>query len=195
MRRRAVFPLLAAVALVVASACRRAPELPDLGAVPEFAVRDSAGRPVTHETFRGRVWAAAFVFTRCPVACPRVTAAMRDLQARAAASSVALDLVSFTVDPEYDTPEVLRAYAERYAADLRSWSFLTGDAAAIQRAAEQGFKIAVEGRADPAKADFGLQHGTQLVLVDPALRLRGYYATSDPEALLRLLEDARHLAR
>jgi protein SCO1/2 len=88
--------------------------------------------------------------------------------------------VSISIDPDNDTPAVLRGYAAQYGADTATWSFLTGDAKAIRATAEQGFKIAAEGTADPSKADFGITHGTQLVLVDRTLHIRGYYPSDTP---------------
>lgn len=179
--------------ILLMSGCRADRDLPELGAVPEFAMVDQSGKPFTNDTVRGKTWAAAFVFTRCPSACPRVTRVMRQIQTQAAARRVDLRLVSFSIDPDNDTPEVLRRYAADYGADLATWSFVTGDAKAIQATAEHGFKIAVEGTADPAKADFGITHGTQLVLVDPKLKIRGYYATNDDQAMKAVVDDAKSL--
>jgi protein SCO1 len=187
----------AALALVCAGAllgCHRERELPDYGAVPPFAMVDQSGKPFSDQTMRGKTWAAAFVFTRCPSACPRVTKVMRNVQVQAAEHRVELRLVSFTVDPDNDTPEVLLRYAGEYGADLSSWSFVTGDARAVKETAERGFKVAVDGTADPSKADFGITHGTQLVLVDRNARIRGYYTTADEQAQKDLVNDANVLA-
>ena len=183
-----------AVAVALAG-CHSKQDLPDLGHVPHFSATDQQGKPLSDATMRGRVWAAAFIFTRCPTACPRVTRVMRGVQQEAARRGVPLRLVSFSVDPDNDTPEVLRHYADQYQADPSTWSFATGDATAVKTIAEQGFKIAVEGTADPAKADFGIAHGTQLVLVDRDLEIRGYYASNDGQALSALVTDAARLAR
>jgi len=174
--------------------CQRGKDLPDLGGVPPFAMVDQAGKPFTNETVRGKPWAAAFVFTRCPSICPRVTKVMRELQVQAKEGHVDLRLVSFSVDPDNDSPEVLRRYATEYGADLATWSFVTGDVQAVRETAEKGLKIAVEGTADPSKADFGITHGTQLVLVDPDMKIRGYYTTADEQARRNLVNDARGLA-
>jgi protein SCO1/2 len=179
--------------VAVLGGCHAKSELPDYGAVPAFALTDQAGKPFTREGLAGTTWVAAFVFTRCPSACPRVTQAMRRLQVNAAQHGVPIRLVSISVDPEFDTPEVLRRYAAEYGANLETWSFVTGNADIIKNAAETGFKIAVEGKADPSKADFGITHGTQLVLIDGAGRIRGYYASDDTAALARLLDDAARL--
>jgi protein SCO1/2 len=175
------------------AACHREEPLPRYGAVPPFALTDQGGKPFTLATVQGTPWIAAFVFTRCPSACPRVTQAMEHLQLKAKQRNLKVYLVSFSVDADFDTPEVLRKYAEQYRADLGSWSFVTGNADAIQKTAEQGLKIAVEGKVDPSKADFGITHGTQLVLVDRNGQIRGYYASNDDAALERLLEDAARL--
>jgi protein SCO1/2 len=175
--------------------CRREPDLPEYGRVPAFSLTDQSGRAVTPETFRGHPWAAAFMFTRCPSICPEVTRAMRRVQQRAAADDVPLHLVSFSVDPDNDTPEVLRAYASHYQADLARWSFLTGDYNVVKNTAEQGFKMALSGRANASQEHYGITHGSHLVLVDPAGTIRGFYRSSEPEALERLVTDARRLAQ
>jgi protein SCO1/2 len=174
--------------------CKSRKDLPDLGGVPPFAMVDHAGKPFTNETVRGKPWVAAFVFTRCPTICPRVTKVMREVQVQAKDAHVDLRLVSFSVDPDNDTPEVLRRYATEYGADLATWSFVTGDSKSVRETAEKGLKIAVEGTADPSKTDFGITHGTQLVLVDPDMRIRGYYTTADEQARQNLVSDARGLA-
>jgi protein SCO1 len=184
--------LLWLVACLVPTACHKPP--PELGSVGEFELTDQQGRPVTPATMRGKVWAAAFMFTRCPTVCPRITRRMRDLQQAAANADVALELVSFSVDPDNDTPEVLRAYAQKYGADLKSWRFLTGDLDVVRRTSEQGFKLALDGKATPGAEHFGLFHGSHLVLVDGAGKIRGYYRTSEDEQMKQLLADAKSLA-
>lgn len=172
--------------------CHKPP--PELGHIGSFALTDQDGQPFTPETMRGKVWAAAFMFTRCPTVCPHITRRMRDLQQAAAKGSVQLALVSFSVDPDHDTPPVLRAYAERYGADQKSWRFLTGDLEVVRRTSEQGFKLALDGKATPGAEHFGLFHGSHLVLVDGAAKIRGYYRTSEDEQMATLLKDAASLA-
>jgi protein SCO1/2 len=135
------------------------------------------------------------MFTRCPTICPRITRRMRTLQERASERGVALRLLSISVDPDNDTPDVLRDYARRFGADTRNWAFLTGDFASIQKVAVDGFKLALEGRADAGVADFGILHGSHLVLVDPELAIRGYYRTDEDAAMTALLADAARLTR
>jgi protein SCO1/2 len=182
------------LALLALSGCHREAPLDAFGKVPAFALIDENEKPFTDAAMKGSVWAAAFVFTRCPTACPKVTTAMKGIQADARARHIPLRLVSFSIDPENDTPEVLRKYIAHFGVDPSTWTFVTGDPTAIRTTAERGFKIAADGTADPAKADFGITHGTQLVLVDSAGEIRGYYASGEPEALTKLVTDAGRLA-
>jgi protein SCO1/2 len=181
-------------AAVLGSACRRAADLPELGNVGSFALTDQAGHAVTVETLRGQVWAAAFFFTRCPTVCPRITRRMRDLQQSAKEERLRLQLVSFTVDPENDTPAVLTAYAAQYGADLSTWRFLTGDLEVVRKTSEQGFKLALDGKPTLGAEHLGLFHGSHLVLVDGAGQIRGYYRTSEDAQMTQLMKDAALLA-
>lgn len=175
-------------------ACRSTPPLPELGAVPAFSLESQEGTPFGSKQLDGHVWAVAFMFTRCPTVCPRVTRFMQKLQSSAKSKHVDLRLLSISVDPENDTPQVLKAYARRFDADLTSWSFLTGDFEAIKKTSEEGFKLALEGRADPKAKDFGIVHGSHLVLVDQRAKIRGYYRTDDEQEAARLLVDAKRLS-
>jgi protein SCO1/2 len=120
---------------------------------------------------------------------------MLEVQTVAKTRSVPLRLVSFSVDPEYDTPDVLRRYAEDHGADPKTWTFVTGNFDAIRTTIEKGFKIAVEGRAKADAPDYGILHGSHLVLVDRNLTIRGYYSTSGEDEMGQLLADAERLAR
>lgn len=179
---------------VSSGACRSAADLPELGKVGGFRLKDQASRPVTADVMRGHVWAAAFFFTRCPSICPRITRRMRDLQEQASKDQVELQLVSFSVDPDNDTPEVLAAYAAQYGANLATWRFLTGDLEEVRRTSEQGFKLALDGKPTPGADHLGLFHGSHLVLVDRAGAIRGYYRTSEDAQMTQLLKDAALLA-
>jgi protein SCO1/2 len=193
-RRRCLLACGLAVSGFASGGCKRSAELPPLGHVGGFSLTDQAGRKVTPETMRGKVWAAAFMFTRCPTVCPRITRRMRELQQAAAKEGVALQLVSFSVDPEHDTPAVLSDYAKKYDADLATWRFLTGDLEVVRKTSEQGFKLAFEGKPTPGAEHFGLMHGSHLVLVDVSGQIRGYYRTSEDERMKQLLVDADALS-
>jgi protein SCO1 len=178
---------------LVVAACKSEPPLDVLGQIPNFAFTDQDGRSFGNANLRGHVSVAAFMFTRCPTICPRITTTMKGLQARAREDGVPIHWVSFSVDAENDTPPVLKRYAEQFQIDLDHWTFLTGDVAKIRETAEQGFKIAAEGSAEPNADHYGISHGSHLVLVDAAGQIRGYYRTLDDDAQIRLLRDAKRL--
>lgn len=186
---------LCALLIAAAPACRKseASPLPQLSTVGAFWLTDQDGRSFSEQNLDGKVWVAAFMFTRCPSICPEMMRRMRQLQEQAAARNLPLSFLSFTVDPENDTPEVLRKFAAQYQADTRTWTFLTGDNAVIRAAAEQGFKIGVDGSPRPGAEHLGITHGTHLVLLDGSRTIRGYYQSSEPAKLQQLLEDAAAL--
>jgi protein SCO1/2 len=115
---------------------------------------------------------------------------MRELQQAAAQDGAKVQLVSFSVDPEHDTPPVLTAYAQQYGADLSTWRFLTGDLEVVRKTSEQGFKLALDGKPTPGADHLGLFHGSHLVLVDGTGEIRGYYRTSEDAQMTQLLKDA-----
>jgi len=194
LSRRALLATTLGALPTLALGCRRSAELPALGSVGSFSLTDQAGRPVSEATLRGQVWAAAFFFTRCPTICPRITRRMKDLQQAAAKGGVKLQLVSFSVDPDNDTPEVLAAYAKQYGAELATWRFLTGDLEVVRRTSEQGFKLALDGKPTEGAEHLGLFHGSHLVLVDGTGQIRGYYRTSEDAQMTQLLRDAALLS-
>lgn len=166
--------------------------LPVLGRVADFALVDQASAPVSRAVLDGVPWVASFVFTRCPLVCPRLSDRMRTLQALAKGHGTSLRLVTFSVDPEHDAPDVLQSYAEAYGADRGRWRFLTGSEAQVEAVA-RSFSVALEGEADPSKADFGIMHSGHLVLVDGRGQIRGYYASREDGVENRILADLERL--
>ena len=160
------------------------------GQVPEFALRDQAGRPVTRASLSGSVWVADFIFTRCAGQCPLMSARMQELQ-QAFAGMPRVRLVSFSVDPAHDDPQTLAAYARRYGATEDRWAFLTGAQDAVWRLSREGFRLGVGEEGSEAEP---ITHSTRFALVDPSGMIRGYYEASEPGALRRLQEDVRQLA-
>jgi protein SCO1 len=177
-----------------AAADQASAPLPQLGSVGPFWLTDQDGRTFSEASLDGRVWVAAFMFTRCPTVCPEMVRRMQGIQQQARAGGVPLALVSFSVDPENDTPEVLRAFARERGLDTGNWTFLTGDSGVIRETAERGFKIGVDGTPRAGAEHYGITHGTHLVLLDKHRTIRGYYQSSDAERVAALLEDARRLA-
>ena len=193
--RLRVLTVVAMLGLAAALLMRgRSPGDPqDYGAAPSFALRDQRDRPVTDQDLRGAPWVANFVFTRCTAVCPLLTAKFANLQSRAS-DLEGVRWVSFSVDPDYDTPAVLVAYAARFEADASSWSFLTGPLDDIERTVVKGFKIHI-GQPEPSEDDPGLMdimHGEHFIVVDAGGQIHGYYR-SDTEGTERLLRELRDL--
>lgn len=107
--------------------------LPKIGPAPDVTLTSQDGAPVSLAGLRGKVVAVTFIFTRCTATCPVLTPMMSFVQDRLGSDFGArIAFVSITVDPERDTPEVLKEYAQAFGANLAGWSFLTGDPAAIR---------------------------------------------------------------
>ena len=166
--------------------------LPVLGRVADFALVDQSSSPVSRAALEGEPWLANFVFTRCATVCPRLSERMRAVQLLAQRHAEPLRLVSFSVDPQHDEPAVLKSYAEAYGADPTRWKFLTGSESSIEEIA-RGFAIALSGKIDPEKPDFGIMHSGHLILVDGRGRIRGYYPSSEAGVENRILVDLKRL--
>jgi protein SCO1 len=140
--------ILAWPALAPAHEAGQEQRLPTLGAAPDFALISQDGKEVRLEDFRGKVVAVAFIYASCPDVCPLLTDKMARVQDELGAdfgSKVAF--ISITVDPERDTPEILKGYADAFDADLAGWSFLTGTPAAVREVAQR-YGVAVAPAAD-----------------------------------------------
>jgi protein SCO1/2 len=167
-------------------------ELPVLGTVPEFSLVASTGQPLSRRDLAGNIWIADFIFTRCGSLCPILTAQMAKIQAALArAGDTSIRLVSFSVDPKYDTPEVLREYAARYHADPNRWTFVTGQRNALYDLIGAGFHLAVADSPQGGDTDNSglITHGDSFVLVDGSFNIRGYYHGTDAESVQQLLSD------
>jgi protein SCO1/2 len=179
--------LLAAGVATLLGGCGR--ELPVLGTVPPFSLTERSGATFGSTDLAGHVWVANFIFTRCPDFCPALTARMAELQA--ATADRPTRLVSFSVDPEHDTPDVLTEYAKRTGAGAQ-WMFVTGPRATMAALLRDGFHVAYADDGPPASP---ITHSDRFVLVDQQLRIRGYYHGTDTDDLRRLGRDAASLGR
>ena len=155
--------------------------------LPDFALTDQRGVSFALSDLQDKVWIADFIFTSCGTICPPMTIEMARLQDEFAAEEV--HFVSFSVDPERDTPEVLFRYADYYGADGDRWSFLTGQKEAIYQLAQDGFNLAAGHRGSE------ILHSTRFVLVDRNQQLRGYYDSRSKAHLQQLRQDIQTLLR
>src|SRR5439155_18489541 len=155
-------------------------QLSTFGSVPDFALTDAGGGTLRRADLREKVWIASFIFTRCAEACPAMMRQEASVQGQLPLRDD-VRLVSFSVDPDYDSPPVLTKYAKTFGADRSRWLFLTGDKKQIYDLASRGFQLnAVEG--DPAK-EMPILHSSKLVLVDRRGAIRGYYDSNDAAEL------------
>jgi protein SCO1/2 len=173
-------------AAAVLAGCSSEKPLPVLGHVPGFTLTAQNGEQFDSKTLEGKVWVSNFMFTTCTGPCPRMSSQMHWV-ATQVADLPQVRLVSFTVDPEHDTPVVLADYAKRFRADPGQWYFLTGPLATLQEVDRKGFKL--------GGMDGSLAHSTRFVLVDQTGQIRGYYRTDEDEGLKPLISDIRRLAQ
>jgi protein SCO1/2 len=174
---------------------RRGDSPPPLGRVPVFSLTNRDGATVTLRSLAGAPWVANFIFTRCALSCPRMTEQMRGLGSLLPETQ-RVRRVSFTVDPEYDTPKVLQLYAETWQIEDDDWLFLTGDRDAIRELVTGGFKLGFESE-PPAEVANPLEpilHSTRFVLVDANGAIRGYYDAFRPGEVQRLVDDLAAVA-
>lgn len=160
-------------------------DLQMLGKVPEFKFLERAGVPVDRAALEGKVWICSFVFTRCATHCVVMSTEMASLQDEFE-DEPDFVIVATTVDPAYDTPDVLRRYAGRYGAKGDRWLWLTGLREDIRKFAHEGMKLAWH-------EDDPLLHSTRFVLVDRAGNIRGYYELRGEGRMKKMREDIRAL--
>ncbi|MBO8171251.1 MAG: SCO family protein [Bacillaceae bacterium] len=158
--------------------------------VQDFTYTDQNGNPFGLSNLKGQVWIADFIFTNCTTVCPPMTANMAKLQEKLKEAGVPVQIVSFSVDPNRDTPEAMTAFGEKFGADFSNWHFLTGYAfEEIQEFATTSFKTAVSA---PAEGSDQFSHGTSFYLVNQdGVIVKRYSGTDVP--FEQIIEHARIL--
>jgi len=152
---------------------------------------DQTGAGFTLDSLKGRVHVASFIFTRCSVICPPLVSSMKAVQSAVAGMDVAL--LSYTVTPELDTVDVLRAFGEERGVDASRWKLLTGNPSGLLRAARDLYFADDDGmRSSLARPDAFL-HTEKLLLVDGAGHIRGVYNGTQPFEIQKLIEDIGEL--
>ena len=192
--------------LAVTSTACSAEELPVYYEAPAFSLTDQMGRTVASDDVKGRVVLANFIFTNCTEFCLTLTPRMAQVQERLREDGLLGEdvvLLSFSVDPDYDTPDVLLEYAERYGADHDAWLFLTGAPDEMEGIVTDGFKLAyteVPQTLEHIHADgsvhvheYNIVHANRLALVDGAGQVRAYYDGAVEWDIDLVLGDIRRL--
>jgi len=173
------------------------PTSPDIfGEVGEFELVGHDGAPRVKGDLLGKPWLFMSFFTRCAGPCPEMTKQMRAAQDELAGIQCAL--ISLSVDPGFDTPEVLARYADDWGADTSRWTFLTGEEEEIYHLMRESFALSVGvERLREEDIDMGMQltHATRLITVDAEGRIRGYYDGETVEGRLAAVERVKSLSR
>jgi protein SCO1 len=185
--------------LIGSLACQPEPELPTYWSAPAFELIDQTGTAFGNEDIAGRVVLADFIYTNCADICPALTATLRAVQDRLEADGLSpgrVLLLSFTVDPERDTPDVLSEYARRIDARSDGWKFLTGDRVVLERTLLEGFKLPFRGPtpAGPLRPGFEITHTNRMIFIDRSGVIRGIPNGQDATTE-QLLRDIKRLAR
>lgn len=167
---------------VLLAGCAREKPLPVYGEIPRFELLSQQGSHFDRAALDGHVWIADFIFTNCESSCPRMSSKMHSIQG---ATDPAVRLVSFSVDPERDTPQALEEYGKKYSADEKRWTFLTGSLATLEMLDHDAFKL----------GSLSMDHSTRFVLVDKKGQVRGYYGLFDGDAMARIVRDAARLEK
>lgn len=162
------------------------------GTVADFSFLDQANQPFGLKELKGKFWVADFIFTRCLGPCPVLTTKMAQFQKEFAGKSN-LVFVSFSVDPDHDTPAVLTKYAGTYGADSNRWHFLTGSKEKIYKLIRESFHLAVEPAPNQKPSTNDILHSLYFVLIDGEGKIVGYFNTSDENAVNQLREKIRDL--
>ena len=183
------------VVLALLAACGSSePKLEDYGQVPAFALKDQTGAVLDQTWLAGHVTIVDFVFTRCDTICPVLSMKMAHLDERTK-DLADVRLLSFSVDPAYDTPAVLAEYATHYGADPARWRFVTGEYDNVKTLVEGALMTAMDPAGTTESGAPDIRHGGHFLLVDRDLHIRGVYDSSEEARLDALVRDARRLAR
>lgn len=167
-----------------------ASRLERLAQAPQFTFTAQDGTTVSTADFKGKIWVANFIFTRCAGPCPLMTSRMAEVNQALGKKATDVELVTITVDPEYDTPEVLKEYGDQVGASPDRWKFLTGPKDQIETVVMKGFLQALSR--EPSGVPI---HSTRFVLVDRDGWIRGFLDGNDPELPQKLLMDIGDLLR
>ena len=188
--------LAVALLLAVGVACRPQSTLPVLWPGPEFTLTDQTGRPFASSELAGKVMVGNFIFTSCTDICPLLSGTMARIRDELRSARLLGDkalLVSFSVDPERDTPAVLAEYGARFDADPAEWKLLTGDRRQIDELLTTGYKVGAPPRIPRPGVAPEIAHTNRFAVVDPRGQVRALLSGDDLD-VPKLVEEVRRLA-
>lgn len=194
---RKILGLLVTLCLVVLAGCSsESSEVKLRGSLDmdleEFEYTNQNGEKFGTDDLKGKVWVADFMFTSCETVCPPMTANMAKLQAMAKEENLDVEFVSFSVDPEVDTPEALKTFIDKFTDDTENWNLLTGySLEEIKRFAKDNFETLV----DKPEGQEQVTHGTKFYLVDQQGLIVKEYSGISNTPYEEILQDIERLTR
>ena len=184
--------LIAGAAKLFRSSERKSSDpLPSIGTVPDFRFTTQDGKPLTRNDLLGKVWVIDFFFTRCPGPCPLMSSRLAEIS-KELKKAKDVRLVSLSIDPDHDTPEVLKEYASHFGADPERWIFLTGPKDRVQEFTTKGMLQALS--TDPTNPAATV-HSTRFLVIDREGQIRILRKLDEPELVQKLLIDIGSLLR
>ncbi|NUN13548.1 MAG: SCO family protein [Myxococcales bacterium] len=173
---------------------RHVPEPPPiLSTLPDFALVDQSGQMFGSSDLRGHVYVVSFFFTTCRSICPALIRSVRELNHRYESIGADIKIVSFTVDPDHDSPKVLEQYANDMEIDTKRWTLLTGEKKSIENLLIKGFRVDMGEKAYVSDSLVDIAHSSKIVLVDKNGNVRGYYGT-DSAGIDEVFHRSLHVA-
>lgn len=130
--------------------------------VPSFNFTDQNGKTITNKDYEGKVYIVEFFFTTCPTICPRMSSNLVQIQEAFEAFNN-FGVASFTINPEHDTPEILKDYADQYGMNNPHWHLMTGKEKEIYKLANEGFNLYT---AKDGELEGGFEHSGNFALID-----------------------------
>jgi protein SCO1 len=190
-----VLGAIPAVAIPILWTRGKAPVLHDLSTIPAFTLVDERGQTFTEEALRHHPTIVSFIFTRCDTTCPITSMKMEKIQEKTFDAGQSIKLLSISIDPAYDTPARLAAFAQKYKADPERWRFVTGPADVIKQLVEGPFLTSMQTEDPRTDGIPNIVHRGYFMLVDGDLHIRNIYESNDIQRLDEMIRDARYLAR
>ena len=172
-------------------------EWPVLGQVGDFTLVDQDGEPFQSASLKGHTSVINFIFTSCRGSCPVLTRQMDQIQTQAKRLDPKTRYYSISVDPEYDTPERLKAFADKFQVDYQFWKFLTGDLKEIRHAVVESFMTALGEKqvtANEGKDLVEITHGEKFVLVDAKAQIRAFMSAKSEKEIEEILKVIKALS-
>ncbi len=179
----------------------KTPKLVTIGKVPPFKFTNQDDKLITNSFYDGKVYVVEFFFTTCPTICPKMNENMLKIQ-NEFYGNLDFGIASFSINPKYDTPQILKEYAETHGATSQNWNFLTGDQAEIYELANVGFTLYA---GEDSNAEGGFEHSGMFALVDKEGNIRSrldeygnpiaFYDGLDPKGVQQIKEDIKILLK